>query len=79
MGQQCIHLAEILKCESDIIKRHLERHKWFNAIPTEEDGIADFINKYAWLMRELYCGYACPSRETCNLSEKVNVEGQTDL
>jgi hypothetical protein len=69
----CTHLEEFLKCEVDIIKRHLERHKWFNNIPDETDGISDFIEKYGWLMRELYCGYACQDRENCNLGIKVNI------
>jgi hypothetical protein len=69
----CAHLDELLKCEVDIIKRHLERHKWYNAIPDEAEGISDFIKRYGWLMRELYCGYACPDRNNCNLGIKVNI------
>jgi hypothetical protein len=71
-AKKCTHLDEFLKCEVDIIKRHLERHKWYNAIPNEAEGIADFINKYGWLMRELYCGYTCPDRDKCNLGIKIN-------
>jgi hypothetical protein len=73
--QQCDHLAEFLKCEIEIIKRHLEKHKWYNSIPGENEGIADFIEKYGWLMRELYCGYTCPDRATCKLGIKINITG----
>ncbi|MFA5766365.1 MAG: hypothetical protein WC919_00390 [Candidatus Paceibacterota bacterium] len=72
--QQCAHLAEFLKCEVDIIERHLARHKWYNKIPGEAEGIADFVKKYGWLMRELYCGYTCPDRSTCNLCVTVNLQ-----
>jgi hypothetical protein len=68
---RCEHLQEFLDCELGVIKRHLARHKWFNAIPDEGEGIADFIRKYGWLMRELYCGYACPDRDKCDLGMKV--------
>ena len=74
--QQCAHLADFLRCEVDIIERHLARHKWYNKIPNEAEGIADFIQKYGWLMRELYCGYTCPDRASCNLAEKVNLQHQ---
>ena len=70
---KCIHLEELLKCQTDLIIKHLARHKWFNEIPDEADGVADFIEKYGWLMRELYCGYACPDRDSCNLGEKVTI------
>ena len=47
---KCIHLEELLKCQTDLIIKHLARHKWFNEIPDEADGVADFIEKYGWLM-----------------------------
>jgi hypothetical protein len=67
MQGQCKHLREFLDCEVPVIKRHLSRHKWFNAIVNEQDGIADFINKYGWLIRELYCEYGCPAKDTCDI------------
>jgi hypothetical protein len=72
MAEQCIHLTELLQCEIEIMERHLARHKWFNSIPNESEGIADFVEKYGWLMRELYCGYACPDRDKCDLPIKIN-------
>lgn len=65
--QQCEHLREFLDCQIDIIQRHLEKHKWFNQIPTEAEGIRDFIKKYGWLMRDLYCRHACEKRGECKV------------
>lgn len=70
MQEKCNKLRELLECQTDIIKRHLDRHKWFNEISGENEGVADFITKYGWLMRELYCGYSCQSRDNCNLKMK---------
>jgi hypothetical protein len=71
MLEKCECLDALLNCEVDIIKRHLANHKWYNAIPGEAEGIADFIKKYGWLMRDLYCGYTCPSRGICALGIQV--------
>ena len=68
-NEPCVHLVEFLRCEMDVMERHLANHKWFNKIPDEADGIADFISKYGWLMRDLYCRYACELRSTCTVLE----------
>jgi len=76
MQRRCEHLEEFLDCELSIIKRHLARHKWFNAITDENDGVSDFIKRYGWLIRELYCEYGCPAKDTCDLVvTKENHEG----
>lgn len=63
---ECNHLQELAVAEIDVIKRHLKEHKWFQHIANDEDAIRDFIEKYGWLMREMYCEYACPDRDKCN-------------
>ena len=66
MGK-CEKLKEFLTCQQDIIKRHIDEHLWFQHIPEKEKGIADFIQKYGWLMRELFCLHSCENKDKCDL------------
>jgi len=50
---------------ADILARHLDQHKWFRRIPDADAGRRDFLERYGWLVREMYCGYACTSRRGC--------------
>ena len=61
----CKHLQEFLNVELGIIQKHVDAHKWLNHLPTENEGVKDFIQKYGWLMRELYCSCGCPDRDNC--------------
>lgn len=66
----CTHLEDILKAEVPLIKRHIERHKWFKHIGNENDAMIDFIEMYGFIMREFYCTYVCDERKSCNLSKQ---------
>ena len=61
----CVHLREILLEQREIITRHIDRHKWFNHIEDRQEATLDFIEKYGWIMREIYCDSACPDRHKC--------------
>ena len=69
---QCEHLRELLDVETEVMKKHIANHKWFNHIPEENEGMIDFIEKYGWIMREMYCNYVCPDRGRCDLKEFPN-------
>lgn len=67
--KECRHLSKLLKAEIKIMRDHISEHKWFNHIEDENKGMIDFIEKYGWLMREMYCGFACPERENCEMAK----------
>ena len=71
MSERCEHLREFLDLEVDVIKRHLNDHKWFHHIIDENDGVKDFIKSYGWLIREMYCSAICEARDTCSLKETM--------
>jgi hypothetical protein len=62
----CPELATLLKAEVEIIKKHLDRHKWFLHITDEQLAAMDFAKKYGWIMKELYCLHACKKRSKCH-------------
>jgi hypothetical protein len=67
MKDKCEHLDDILRTEIPIIKRHLNRHKWYQHLPDDNTAMIDFIEKYGFIMREYYCGYICKDRYNCEL------------
>ena len=68
----CEHLREFLDAEIAVIKKHIANHKWFNQISDENEGVMDFIKKYGWLMREMYCNFSCPLRDKCKIKDVPN-------
>ena len=76
MDDHCDHLKEFLEIEIEVIKRHLDEHKYCNHIANANDGVQDFIVKYGWLMREFYCNYVCAERKNCVYK---NSKGETSV
>ena len=66
---KCNHLDDIIRAEIPIVQRHLQEHKWYHHIQDDTQAQIDFIEKYGWLMREYYCDYICPDKETCQIKE----------
>jgi len=70
MPDHCTHLSELAKVQREIISRHIERHKWFSHIIDRQEAAEDFIEKFGWIMRELYCGYICAERHECEMAQQ---------
>jgi len=66
----CHHVSDILAVERRIIQEHLAKHKWCNHITDPTDAIIDFVHKFAWLMREVYCGAMCRYKDECRVNEE---------
>ena len=68
--RNCTHLNDILKAEIPIIKEHLKDHKWYQHIQDDTQTQIDFIERYGFIMREMYCRYVCKDRDNCELADK---------
>ncbi|MBD3359451.1 MAG: hypothetical protein GF365_01975 [Candidatus Buchananbacteria bacterium] len=66
----CVHLAEFLQTQRIILQRHIDEHKWCRQIADDQRGKEDFIKEFGWLMREIFCGFACPDRQNCKIAER---------
>jgi len=64
----CSQIRELLIVELAVIQNHLDDHKWFHHIENKNDAVIDFIEKYAWIMKEIYCNFTC-KKECCNLRQ----------
>lgn len=78
-SQHCDHLKDFLGLEKEIILRHIQNHKWFRHIGDYNEGVADFIENYGWLMRDMYCTSICPYREECAISRELAAENMDEV
>ena len=78
-SQHCDHLKEFLGLEKEIILRHIKAHKWFRHIGDYNEGVADFIENYGWLMRDMYCTSICQYRKECVISKQLLEESLDDV
>jgi hypothetical protein len=69
--QECDELKEFLDVERRIILKHIDSHKWFNGIADKNEAIADFISRYAWLIRETYCMSICGNSKNCAVLDSL--------
>ena len=72
MITQCVRLKDILDAQIEIIERHIDQHKWFHRFQNRDEAIADFIEKYGFIMREFYCSRICEDRFDCEIARQFN-------
>jgi hypothetical protein len=64
-----------MRIQYEIIRRHLDEHKYLRKIQSRDEAVESFINDYGWLVRELYCTQICEMREGCNISCQLSQSG----
>ena len=75
MSNSCQHLSEFMKTQVEIMKKHLDEHKYLRHIEDKEEAMASFITDYGWLMREMYCTKICNKKSECDIADKLHKEG----
>lgn len=70
MQEMCTHLKDLVSAELSIIERNIDKHKWLRHIEDKNEAVADFIEKYIWVVREMYCGYVCKDKDNCILAQE---------
>lgn len=63
--EHCIKLEDFVKEQVQIIQRHITKHQWYIHAPNKESAVADFIDKYGWIMREIFCDKVCEYSSRC--------------
>lgn len=59
----------------DVIKKHLDEHKYLRKLEDREAALESFIGDYGWLIRELYCTRICEKSEDCEIADKLKDTG----
>jgi hypothetical protein len=65
----------LMKTQLEVIRKHLDEHMYLQQIPNQDDAIVSFIEKYGWLMRELYCTKVCELRCNCEIASELSSSG----
>lgn len=78
IAKNCQHLKEFVGMEREVILRHIQNHKWFRKIGDYNEGVADFIDCYGWLMRDMYCTSICEHRDSCKISKELKNKSEED-
>ena len=76
--KKCNRVSQVMKIEIDLIKKHLDKHKEYNHILSDDDAIVDFVNKFAWVMREAICA-TCDEKEClARAAEEIDFDDMSD-
>lgn len=79
ISMYCNNLSALMEIQKNIIEKHIDAHKWLNGIENREEAMQDFIDKFAWLIRELYCGYVCEKRYRCKMAKEYVPEQYQEM
>ena len=71
----CKHLSKFIKAELEVVKKHLDEHKYLRKIEDKEIAVESFITDYGWLIREMYCSKICENREECEIATEMSSSG----
>lgn len=72
---KCKELTKFMKTQCDVIKKHIDEHKYLRKIEDKEEALESFIADYGWLIRELYCTRICENREECGIADDLKESG----
>ena len=71
----CQHLSEFMRTQMDIVKKHLDEHKYLRKISDRNIALESFISDYGWLVREFYCTRICEEKCSCNIATELSRSG----
>lgn len=71
----CQRLPEFMKTQLEVIKKHLDEHKYLRKMEDKNAALQSFIEDYGWLIREMYCSVACDYRDKCPIGQKLKENG----
>jgi hypothetical protein len=71
----CKHLKDFMQTQCEVIRRHLDEHKYLRKIGDTNVAVDSFIKDYGWLIRELYCTRICEIRKGCEIAMQLSSSG----
>lgn len=64
-----------MQTQLEVVRRHLDEHKYLRHIDKKEEALSSFIEDYGWLIRELYCTRICEKRNECETATELSSSG----
>jgi len=75
MNTNCNHLSGFMRIQIDIIKKHIDEHKFLRHMEDKNEALESFIHDYGWLIRELYCTRICELQNDCEIAMQLSKSG----
>lgn len=72
---KCKELSKFMKTQLDVVKKHLDEHKYLRKIDDRNEALDSFVNDYGWLIRELYCTRICEHHDNCEIADDLKESG----
>ena len=72
---ECKQLFKFIKTQCEIVKKHIDEHKYLRKIDDKNEALESFIFDYGWLIREIYCTTVCENRENCQIADDLKESG----
>ena len=64
-----------MKAQLEVVRKHLDEHKYLRRIEDSNEALDSFIKDYGWLIREMYCSKICSMREGCEIASQMSSSG----
>ncbi len=74
-NQSCRELSKFMRIQLDVVKKHLDEHRYLRKIEDKDIALESFISDYGWLIRELYCTRICELRDGCEIATELSSSG----
>ena len=71
----CQRLKAFMTTQMDVVRKHLDEHKYLRKIDDQNQALESFISDYGWLIRELYCTRICEVRDSCEIAAELSGSG----
>ena len=71
----CKHLREFMQTQLEVVRKHLDEHKYLRRIDDKNEALDSFIRDYGWLIREMYCTKICEIRDGCEIASHLSQSG----
>lgn len=72
---KCKQLSKFMKAQCEVVKKHIDEHKYLRKIEDKDLALESFINDYGWLIRELYCTHICENKDECQIADDMKESG----
>ena len=71
----CQRLKDFMTAQLEVVRKHLDEHKYLRRIEDPNEALDSFIKDYGWLIREMYCSKICSIRDGCEIAAEMSSSG----
>ena len=76
--EECKHLEALAVVQTRVIKRHIQKHMYYKGMDNPNQAIADFIENYLWIVREVFCDLCYDSKRCMAYQDYLKNDPEID-